>query len=118
VAAQMDGGRDAIVDATGAPPAFYRPPGGSLGPVIYDEAAAHDEAVLYWSIDPRDWKQPTADELLLTVVSQFEPGGIILLHDGGGNREATIAALPKIIEAARERGYTFTAPISGRPQVG
>lgn len=118
VVAQMDGGRDAIVDATGEAPPFYRPPGGSLGPVIYEEAAAHEEAVLYWSIDPRDWQKPTADELVLNVVSQLKPGGIILLHDGGGNREATIAALPKIIDEARKQGYTFTAPISSRPQVG
>ncbi|MCU1370948.1 MAG: polysaccharide deacetylase [Ilumatobacteraceae bacterium] len=118
VVAQMDGGRDAIVDAVGEPPAFYRPPGGSLGPVIYEEAAAHDEAVLYWSIDPQDWQKPTADELVLDVISRLKPGGIILLHDGGGNREATVAALPRIIDEARKQGYTFTAPISGRPQVG
>ena len=118
VVAQMDGGRDAIVDATGEAPAFYRPPGGSLGPVIYEEAADHDEDVLYWSIDPRDWQKPTPDELVLNVISQLKPGGIILLHDGGGNREATIAALPKIIDEARKLGYTFTAPISSRPQVG
>lgn len=118
VEAQMDGGRDAIIDATGEAPAFYRPPGGSLGPVIYEEAAAHDEAVLYWAVDPRDWKKPTADELVLSVVSQLEPGAIILLHDGGGTRDATVAALPRIIDEIRSRGYTITAPISGRPQVG
>ena len=118
VVAQMDGGRDAIIDATGEPPAFYRPPGGSLGPVIYEQAAEHEEAVLYWSIDPRDWKKPTPDELVLAVISQLKPGGIILLHDGGGTRDATVAALPRIIDEARKQGYTFTAPISSRPQVG
>jgi peptidoglycan/xylan/chitin deacetylase (PgdA/CDA1 family) len=118
VEAEIGGGRDAIADAVGEPPAFYRPPGGSLGPVIYETAAADDEAVLYWSIDPRDWKKPTADELVATVVSQLKPGGIILLHDGGGDRSATIAALPRIIDEARAAGYTFVVPISGRPQVG
>jgi peptidoglycan/xylan/chitin deacetylase (PgdA/CDA1 family) len=118
VAAEMDGGRNAIIDATGEAPPFYRPPGGSLGPVIYQQAAAHEEAVLYWSIDPRDWQKPTPDELVVNVLSQLKPGGIILLHDGGGNREATIAALPRIIDEAEKQGYTFVAPISGRPQVG
>lgn len=118
VVAQMDGGRDALIEATGEAPAFYRPPGGSLGPVIYEEAAAHDEAVLYWAVDPRDWKKPTADELVLNVISQLEPGAIILLHDGGGTRDATVAALPRIIDEIRSHGYTITAPISGRPQVG
>ncbi|MGN6692715.1 MAG: polysaccharide deacetylase family protein [Aquihabitans sp.] len=118
VKAEMDGGRDASVDATGEAPPFYRPPGGSLAPIIYEQAAAHEEAVLYWSIDPRDWQKPTPDELVLNVLSQLEPGGIILLHDGGGNREATIAALPRLIDEAERQGYTFVAPISGRPQVG
>jgi peptidoglycan/xylan/chitin deacetylase (PgdA/CDA1 family) len=115
---EVEGGRDAIVDATGEPPPYYRPPGGSLGPAIYEAAAEHDEAVLYWSIDPRDWKKPSRDELVSAVIDQLVPGGIILLHDGGGDREATVAALPAIIDAARARGYTFVAPISGRPQVG
>jgi peptidoglycan/xylan/chitin deacetylase (PgdA/CDA1 family) len=118
VEAEMGGGRDAIADAVGDPPSFYRPPGGSLGPVIYEVAEADEEAVLYWSIDPRDWKQPSTDDLVSSVINQLKPGGIILLHDGGGNRDATIAALPSIIDYARALGYTFVAPISGRPQVG
>lgn len=118
VEAEMGEGRDALVDAVGESVPYYRPPGGSLGPVIYDVAAEQEERVLYWSIDPRDWKQPPPEEIVATVVDALGPGGIVLLHDGGGNREATIAALPKIIDAARARGYTFVAPLSGRPQVG
>jgi peptidoglycan/xylan/chitin deacetylase (PgdA/CDA1 family) len=34
-----------------------------------------------------------------------EPGAIILLHDAGGNRSQTVAALPKIIRGLRRRGY-------------
>jgi peptidoglycan/xylan/chitin deacetylase (PgdA/CDA1 family) len=115
---EVQGGRDAIVDAGGEAPAFYRPPGGSLGPAIYEVAAEHDEAILYWSLDPRDWKKPSRDQLLVDVVNHLAPGEIILLHDGGGDREATVAALPAIIDYARALGYTFVAPISGRPQVG
>jgi peptidoglycan/xylan/chitin deacetylase (PgdA/CDA1 family) len=116
VEAEIAGGREALEAAGGETPAYYRPPGGSLGPVIYEVAAAHDEPVLYWSIDPRDWKQPTAHDLLVAIVSQLQPGGIVLLHDGGGNRDQTIAALPAIIDYARALGYTFTVPITLRPQ--
>lgn len=116
IEAEIAGGRDALEGAGGEAPAYYRPPGGSLAPVIYEVAAAHDESVLYWSIDPRDWKQPTAHDLLVAVVTRLEPGGIVLLHDGGGNRDQTIAALPAIIDYARALGYTFTAPITLRPQ--
>jgi len=118
VEAEMGGGREALADAVGEDPPFYRPPGGSLAPVIYEVAAENEEAVLYWSIDPLDWKKPSTEDLLTNVVNQLKPGGIILLHDGGGNRDATVAALPAIIDYAEALGYTFVAPISGRPQVG
>ena len=118
VEAQIQDGSEAIEQATGEAPVFYRPPGGSLAPVIYDVTAAQRETVLYWSSDPEDWKRPPPDEILLKVVAGLEPGGIILLHDGGGNRDSTLAALPKIIDAVLDAGYTFVAPISGRPQVG
>jgi peptidoglycan/xylan/chitin deacetylase (PgdA/CDA1 family) len=118
VEAEITGGRDAITTAVGEPPAFYRPPGGSLGPVIYEVAGANDEVVLYWAIDPRDWKKPPAAEIVANVIGQLRPGGIILLHDGGGDRTATVEALPAIIDQAKAQGYTFVVPISGRPQVG
>lgn len=118
IEAEVGGGKQAILDASGVSAPFYRPPGGSLAPVIYAAAAKHHESVLYWSIDPRDWKRRPADELAIDVVSHLEPGSIILLHDGGGNRDNTVAALPGIIAFARALGYTFTAPISNRSQVG
>jgi cellulose synthase/poly-beta-1,6-N-acetylglucosamine synthase-like glycosyltransferase/spore germination protein YaaH/peptidoglycan/xylan/chitin deacetylase (PgdA/CDA1 family) len=60
------------------------------------------------SIDPEDW-QPgiTADAIFKSVVKQRDRGNILLLHDAGGNREATIAALPRIIKYFKENGYQF-----------
>jgi peptidoglycan-N-acetylglucosamine deacetylase len=116
--AEIAGGAKAITDATGKAPRFYRPPGGSLAPVIYQETARQGEVVLYWSIDPRDWKRPPPQEIVTNVVNQLTPGGIILLHDGGGNRDNTVDALPGIIDYVRALGYTFTPPITTRSQVG
>ena len=118
IEAEVSGGAKAIERATGSPPAFYRPPGGSLAPIIYDVAGEHDEHVLYWSIDPRDWKRPAPMDLVTRVVNQLVPGGIVLLHDGGGNRDATVAALPAIIDYAQALGYTFVVPITHRSAVG
>lgn len=69
------------------------------------------------SIDPEDW-QPgvTADTIFQRTIArkaqlekEAQGGNIILLHDAGGEtREATIAALPRIIAYFRQRGYTFT----------
>jgi cellulose synthase/poly-beta-1,6-N-acetylglucosamine synthase-like glycosyltransferase/spore germination protein YaaH/peptidoglycan/xylan/chitin deacetylase (PgdA/CDA1 family) len=61
------------------------------------------------SIDPQDW-QPgiSADAIFRAVVHDKDKGNIILLHDAGGNRDATIAALPRIIEYFKKNGYEFT----------
>lgn len=56
------------------------------------------------SIDPQDWDRPSADELLRRVREQRASGHTILLHDAGGDRSATVAALPRIIEFLQARG--------------
>ncbi|MCU1351290.1 MAG: polysaccharide deacetylase [Acidimicrobiales bacterium] len=109
--AQVSGGIKAITDTGQPPPEMYRPPAGSLSAAVYAGVAAHHEQVVFWSNDPLDWKKPPADQIVLRVVAGLRPGGIILLHDGGGNRANTVAALPVIIDKIREAGYTFTFPI-------
>ncbi|WP_231425451.1 glycosyltransferase [Pedobacter sp. Leaf250] len=60
-------------------------------------------------IDPEDWEPgKTADQIFNEVVKQKDNGNILLLHDAGGNREATVAALPRIIKYFKSQGYTFT----------
>lgn len=56
------------------------------------------------NIDPRDWQTSDPAEILQRVIDQREQGNIILLHDGGGDRHATVAALPQIIDYLTERG--------------
>jgi len=61
-------------------------------------------------IDPHDWQQtPGAqmlpDEIVASAMQQLKVGNIVLLHDGGGEREHTIQALPQLIDALRARGY-------------
>jgi cellulose synthase/poly-beta-1,6-N-acetylglucosamine synthase-like glycosyltransferase/peptidoglycan/xylan/chitin deacetylase (PgdA/CDA1 family)/spore germination protein YaaH len=60
------------------------------------------------SIDPRDWQTPTTAQAILDEVkAEKDNGHIILLHDAGGNRDATLLALPKIIEYFQSEGYKF-----------
>ena len=60
------------------------------------------------SIDPQDWRKDiTADQIFDQVVKEQNNGSVILLHDAGGNREATVAALPRIIHYFKQRGYRF-----------
>ncbi len=60
------------------------------------------------SIDPQDWEPGVpADSILSRVIDQQQLGNIVLLHDAGGNREATVQALPAIIKYYRDKGYRF-----------
>lgn len=64
------------------------------------------------SIDPNDWEiGATADEIYNRTIAQYEANpdkGIILLHDAGGDRKATVAALPRIIKFFKDRKIQFT----------
>ncbi len=64
------------------------------------------------SIDPNDWeKGALADSIYVRTIRQYEANpdkGIILLHDAGGNRQATVDALPRIISYFKSKGVQFT----------
>jgi peptidoglycan/xylan/chitin deacetylase (PgdA/CDA1 family) len=60
-----------------------------------------------WDVDPMDWTAPGSAAVYSRVVGAAQPGSIILMHDGGGDRSGTLAALPSIIDTLRARGYRF-----------
>jgi|HubBroStandDraft_6_1064221.scaffolds.fasta_scaffold01556_3 cellulose synthase/poly-beta-1,6-N-acetylglucosamine synthase-like glycosyltransferase/spore germination protein YaaH/peptidoglycan/xylan/chitin deacetylase (PgdA/CDA1 family) len=68
-------------------------------------------------IDPHDWGEPDGgspppvDTIVQRVLTdtQTGKGNIILMHDGGGDRSHTLAALPQIIDALRRKGYEFVS---------
>ena len=61
-----------------------------------------------WTDDTDDWRQPGPGNIVDAALRQLSERTIILLHDGGGPRGETVAALPRIIEALKARGYLFT----------
>ncbi len=62
-------------------------------------------------VDPGDWRRPGVQQIVDATLAQIHAattehsGNVVLLHDGGGNREQTIAALPQIIDRLRADGY-------------
>jgi peptidoglycan/xylan/chitin deacetylase (PgdA/CDA1 family) len=87
---------------------IFRPPGGSYSDAVIKSADAFGMRVVIWSIDPKDWKPgQTTAAIVKAILSQVRPGSIILLHDGGGDRSATLAALPKLIRGIRKMGLGF-----------
>jgi peptidoglycan-N-acetylglucosamine deacetylase len=56
------------------------------------------------SIDPEDWERPGTDTIVRRVKEARDAGRVILLHDGGGDRSQTVAALPQILDFLKARG--------------
>jgi peptidoglycan/xylan/chitin deacetylase (PgdA/CDA1 family) len=90
---------------------FFRAPGGYFAANVNVIAGSFEMTPLGWSIDTQDWRRPAADAIHDTVIDAIHPGAIVLLHDGGGDRSATVEALPMIIESLRNRGYQFVVPV-------
>ncbi len=92
------------------PPRLFRPPGGSFS--LYVEATAHRLGlrVTLWSVDPTDWAAGVSSgQIVARVLGAVRPGSIVIMHDGGGNRAATVAALPAIIAGIRAKGLRLVA---------
>jgi peptidoglycan/xylan/chitin deacetylase (PgdA/CDA1 family) len=90
----------------GVHPHLFRPPGGSYSPALVRTARALGERVVLWSVDPSDWiPGVTPRQIVSRVLSAVRPGSIVVLHDGGGDRSATVRALPAIIKGIRKRHF-------------
>lgn len=96
-----------IYKTTGVKTALFRPPGGILTNGVADYAKNKNYAVVMWSDDSKDYRPYSTQRLIRNVLRQVKSGGIVLMHDGGGDRKHTVAALPQIIATLKERGYQF-----------
>lgn len=88
-------------------PCLLRPPGGAIDSSVIAAAAEDGLRTITWDVDPADWTTPGSAAVYSRVVGAAQPGSIILMHDGGGDRSGTLAALPAIIDTLRARGYGF-----------
>lgn len=96
-----------IHEVTGFKTEWFRPPGGVLTNGLNDYALSQNYAVAMWSSDAREYFFFSSETLVNNVLNSAKPGGIVLLHDGGGDRSATVKALPIIIAKLKEQGYKF-----------
>jgi peptidoglycan/xylan/chitin deacetylase (PgdA/CDA1 family) len=84
----------------------FRPPGGGAGAETVTMAARLGMRVVNWNVDPRDWSSAATPRAIAgAVLSNVERGSIVELHDGGGDRRATVRALPSIIRGIRRMGF-------------
>jgi peptidoglycan-N-acetylglucosamine deacetylase len=112
-----------LIESTlGVKSLLFRPPYGidhqpeyaeEVAPLPYPQEMGY--IIVGQRIDPDDWRmaagkpQRPAKEIADDVLRQADKGNIILLHDGGGDREQTVEALPLIIDKLRAKGYEFTS---------
>ncbi len=98
----------AILQQTaGFQPTFFRPPYGAITNSIQAQAYSLGLTSTLWSVDPQDWTTPGTQVIINRVLSEVQNGAVILMHDGGGNRSQSIAALKTIIPTLQQRGYHF-----------
>lgn len=113
----------ALTDVLGYAPALYRSPYGHTSDAMLTAEEREGYTSIGWDLDSKDWSSASADEVVRNVVDGAHPGAIVLMHDGGlggGNpdRSTTIAALPRIIDGLRRKGYHLvTIPeLTGAPE--
>jgi len=103
--AQLIAGARAIA-AAGAPwPVLFRPPYGSFDPATLSVARSLGMLMVLWTVDTGDYARQGVARIEYTALSGARGGAIILLHDGGGDRAQTIAALPSIVAQLRRRRF-------------
>ena len=101
---ELSATNDAIHHAVGYRPCLFRPPYGSYDRTVVRLAVGRHMTTVIWDVDPRDWSRPGTGTIEQRVRAQTRSGSIVLMHDGGGPREQTLAALPHIIHSLRGRG--------------
>lgn len=92
--------------ATGFKPCLFRPPYGAINSSVRNSARDLGMKSVLWDVDTSDWSTPGSG-LISSRISSARNGSIVLMHDGGGPRSQTVAALPGAIRNLRSRGYRF-----------
>lgn len=107
---------DAIVEATGRAPLWYRPPYGVLSSTALVIVRQAGWRTILWSRWGRDWRRrASAASIAHDVSSEVSSGDVLLLHDADyysapGSWRRTLAALPTVLARIEGAGLT-TAPL-------
>ncbi|MBE0365802.1 hypothetical protein PULV_b0466 [Pseudoalteromonas ulvae UL12] len=100
---------DIIFNLVGYAPRLFRPPYGRIRSDQIEYLASRGMRTINWSIDTRDWHTQVVNQQDIEFAASHysHPEAVILMHDGGGNRSNTVAALENIIQHYQNEGYRF-----------
>jgi peptidoglycan/xylan/chitin deacetylase (PgdA/CDA1 family) len=87
----------------------FRPPYGASSPKVRADIKAAGMTQILWDVDARDWARPGTSAIVQSILNHAKRRNIILMHDGGGNRSQSVAALDKVLPILKARGYSFPA---------
>jgi len=111
---QLSSTESALTGLVGLRPRLVRPPYSSTPEAvtaheagIYEGIARRGYLIALSDFDGRDWARPGTEEILRATTPKGNTGGIVLLHDAGGDRSETVAALTRLIPRLRARGFRF-----------
>ncbi|HWM37849.1 MAG TPA: glycosyltransferase, partial [Streptomyces sp.] len=105
----------ALAGAAGIRTSLFRPPYSSTADALDDKSwpvtrqiARHGYITAFIDTDSEDWARPGVDEIVRRATPQ-QPGkgAIVLMHDSGGDRSQTVAALDKLVPRLKAEGYRF-----------
>jgi peptidoglycan/xylan/chitin deacetylase (PgdA/CDA1 family) len=89
---------------------YYRAPGGNWNLHVRKMITSWGLKPLGWSVDTKDWARPGVDSIIENVNNELHPGGVVLMHDAGGNRNQTVVALKQLLPTLKAEGYQFGFP--------
>jgi peptidoglycan/xylan/chitin deacetylase (PgdA/CDA1 family)/glycosyltransferase involved in cell wall biosynthesis len=103
-----------LAGTAGVTTSLLRPPYASSNAAIHDRswAAIRQARELgYLTVlsnrDSQDWRRPGVARIVANSMPKGDAGQIVLMHDGGGDRSQTVAALSKLIPRAEAAGFRF-----------
>jgi cellulose synthase/poly-beta-1,6-N-acetylglucosamine synthase-like glycosyltransferase/peptidoglycan/xylan/chitin deacetylase (PgdA/CDA1 family) len=106
----------AVADATGFRPRLLRPPYSSVRSAVTPgqsktliALARQGYVIVLSDFDSNDWRRPGVDAIVRSITPRTRSGGIVLMHDGGGNRAQTLAAVERVIPRLKRRGFRFVS---------
>jgi endo-1,4-beta-xylanase len=104
----------AAVGDDNLPVPYFRAPNGNWGQTEdVAEALGMRSLAVVGTID--DWQTQDVPTLITNARSAMRAGGLILAHDGGGDREGTVDALIAVVTERLTEGWTFTLPATIQP---
>jgi cellulose synthase/poly-beta-1,6-N-acetylglucosamine synthase-like glycosyltransferase/peptidoglycan/xylan/chitin deacetylase (PgdA/CDA1 family) len=109
---ELDQTQLVLAAATGHTTDLLRPPFSSQADAVNPSdwqalSTAHNYRVVYTDLDTKDWEKPGVARIVAAGTPAEDRGAVVMLHDGGGNRDQTVTALDELIGRLKARSYTF-----------